>query len=684
MGTPSKIKRDDFAPLAEKLRPQTLNDYIGQRHIVGPGGILSGFIKRDQIPSLILWGPPGVGKTTIARIIANSTRSRFVELSATSAGVQECRKIFEESKNNLKLTGKKTILFCDEIHRFNKSQQDIFLPYVEKGDIILIGATTENPSFQLNNALLSRCRVFVLNKLSISELSNILKHGIKEINRRRELIGKPILSFDDMSINYMADISDGDSRSLLNLLEICEAHFNNQPQKQQQNDTNKKEIIASINVIKNIFKRTHMIYDRVGDSHYDTISAFHKSVRGSDANAALFYLAKMLAGGESPLYVARRMIRIASEDVGIADETCLPFAVSTYQSVQMIGMPEVDVILAHCCIKLARAKKSVLVYRAFNKVKALLRKEPGAASAPIPLHLRNAPTKLMKDLDYGKQYKYNPDYLEGIVKQNYLPEKLGKVNFLDEKDLGDEHDGDLSYNQYEYLLRRRGEERKRLGGSELMKEKFIPPSNGYSNGNGMSSSNKSKFNNNNKHINQSSDIKRDFDQLPDINYETDDLEVDTPEIDSQLLSQATPKRTIGNINLNSNNYKQLQSNVTSDIKSIAKKHLGEPKISTDTNHPIRSSSLVMDENISFCSDGLESILQDSDVKPNSQNLTQNQNLQLGQMQNNTKSTADYGKKYTSSLKGIDISTQELKEFEEDSDVQQAGGNPYDDLKDLYD
>ncbi|CDK28939.1 unnamed protein product [Kuraishia capsulata CBS 1993] len=435
------LRQQAKIPLAERLRPKSLAEYVGQSHLVGPGGILRGFIEHDRIPSMILWGPPGVGKTSIARIISQVTKSRFVELSATSSGMAECRKCFEDAKNELRLTKRRTILFCDEIHRFNKSQQDVFLPYVERGDIVLVGATTENPSFQLNSALLSRCRVFTLNKLKPEELNRVILKALLMINRVRKYVNaQPMLRLTRESVEYLSDIADGDSRSALNLLDLTDSHYANGD---DPSAGDLKSIEVDVETLRSILKRTHMVYDRVGDAHYDTISAFHKSIRGSDPDAAMFYLGRMLKGGESPLYIARRMIRIASEDVGVLDDSCLPFAIATYQAVQFVGLPEADMALVHCAVKLARAKKSVQIYRAWGKLNQMLDNEPAVASSPIPLHLRNAPTKLMKDLDYGKSYKYNPDFLDGKVKQEYLPEALRGYEFIEEAHLGWRPDTDL-------------------------------------------------------------------------------------------------------------------------------------------------------------------------------------------------------------------------------------------------
>ncbi|KAG7692520.1 hypothetical protein KL930_004496 [Ogataea haglerorum] len=434
------LKAQAKLPLAERLRPSSLEDYVGQEHLVGEGGILRGFIQNDRVPSLILWGSPGTGKTTLARIISHATKSRFIELSATSNGINDCKRVFEEARNEDKLTKRHTIVFIDEIHRFNKAQQDIFLPHVEKGTITLVGATTENPSFQLNSALLSRCKVFVLNKLTSDELHRIVSKALLVTNKTRKLVHNvPILRFNKEAIGYICNIADGDSRSALNLLELADSHF----MTNYSLEPGKHVIEVDAEQLRDVLKRTHMVYDRVGDAHYDTISAFHKSVRGSNADAAMYYLGRMLKGGENPLFIARRMIRIASEDVGVLDDTCLPFAIATYQAVQFVGLPEADLALAHCAVKLARAPKSVEIYRAWNELNARLDSEPEFASASIPLHLRNAPTKLMKEIGYSKGYKYNPDYKDGRVKQEYFPEQIGEMQFLTGQHLGLTPDPDL-------------------------------------------------------------------------------------------------------------------------------------------------------------------------------------------------------------------------------------------------
>jgi putative ATPase len=404
------------------MRPRSLDEVCGQE-LVGPNGVLRSLIESNRVPSMILWGPSGTGKTTIARCIAHMVGSRFIELNATSSGVQECKKLFHEAANELQLTGRRTIIFCDEIHRFNKGQQDVFLRPVEAGTITLIGATTENPSFKVVNALLSRCRTFTLGALTLEDVVGILKRAMKE----EEETYPPTALLDDEMIAYLARFSDGDARTALNLLELALSLTTRQ-------GITKEDIKVSLTKT--------LVYDRAGDQHYDTISAFHKSVRGSDADAALYYLARMLQSGEDPLFIARRMVVIASEDVGLADSTLLPLATAAYTATQQIGMPEARIPLAHCAVALCQAPKSTRAYRGLNNAYAALR-EPGVAALPVPLHLRNAPTRLMRDMGYGAEYKYPPNYRDGQVKQTYLPDELLDRRFLEERDLGTEVDPDL-------------------------------------------------------------------------------------------------------------------------------------------------------------------------------------------------------------------------------------------------
>jgi len=374
---------------------------------------------------MILWGSPGSGKTTIARLIASTANTRFVEINSASTGVAECKKLFTQAASELGLTGRKTIIFCDEIHRFSKSQQDVLLGPVEAGIITLIGATTSNPSFSLTSALLSRCRVFVLAKLSEADITTILERAVASETSNSNLPPSPLLSTE--TLKYLAAFADGDARTALNLLELA-LDLCTRPD-------------MTLDKLKHALTHT-FVYDRAGDMHYDTISAFHKSVRGSDCDGALYYLARMLQSGEDPRYIARRMVVIASEDVGLADNTLLPLAVAAYDAAEKIGMPEARINLAHVAVALSLAKKSTRAYRGLNNAYAAL-KEPGVAGLPIPVHLRNAPTKLMKEMGYGREYKYNPDYVEGKVAQEYLPEALRGRRFLEERDLGESVDPEV-------------------------------------------------------------------------------------------------------------------------------------------------------------------------------------------------------------------------------------------------
>lgn len=417
-----RAKTQRSAPLAERMRPKTLDEVCGQ-DLVGPNGVLRSLIESNRVPSMILWGASGTGKTTIARCIAHMVGSRFIELNATSTGVSECKKLFQEASNELSLTGRKTIIFCDEIHRFNKAQQDVFLKPVEAGTVTLIGATTENPSFKVANALLSRCRTFTLKPLSTEDIVVILKRA----REAEEAVYPPTPLVDDEMIGYLARFSDGDARTALNLLELALS-------------LTVREGITQDDIKQSLTKT--LVYDRGGDQHYDSISAFHKSVRGNDPDAALYYLARMLQSGEDPLFIARRMVVIASEDVGLADNTLLPLATAAYTATQQIGMPEARIPLAHCAVALCLAPKSTRAYRALNNAYAALR-EPGVASLPVPLHLRNAPTRLMREMGYGAEYKYPPNYRDGKVRQEYLPGELAGRRFLEERDLGTEVDPDL-------------------------------------------------------------------------------------------------------------------------------------------------------------------------------------------------------------------------------------------------
>ncbi|KAH3985435.1 hypothetical protein HBI56_074730 [Parastagonospora nodorum] len=410
---------EDAMPLAERMRPTSLDDVCGQE-LVGPNGILRGMVNEGKLPSLVLWGRPGTGKTTIARLIANTSGARFVEINSTSTKLEEVRKIFGEAARDLQLTGRKTIVFCDELHRFSKTQQDAFLGPVESGIITLIAATTENPSFKVISALLSRCRTFTLDDLKEPDLVRILERAAVAEKCESPLIDKDMLQ-------YFARFSDGDARTALNLLDLA-MNLSKSP------EITKEKILQSLTKT--------LVYDRAGDQHYDSISAMHKSIRGSDANAALYYLARMLESGEDPRYIARRLIVVASEDVGLADNSMLSLATATYSACEKIGLPECRINLAHAVIALTLSPKSTRVYRGLNNAMEAL-KEPGVAALPIPYHLRNAPTRLMKDMGYGENYKYNPHYLDGKVKQDYLPEEIKGRTFLEDLDLGTKVDPDM-------------------------------------------------------------------------------------------------------------------------------------------------------------------------------------------------------------------------------------------------
>tara|TARA_R110002003_G_scaffold41_23_gene3025 strand:+ start:32947 stop:34551 length:1605 start_codon:yes stop_codon:yes gene_type:complete len=410
---------EDAMPLAERMRPTSLDDVCGQE-LVGPHGILRGMMNEGKLPSIVLWGRPGTGKTTIARLIANTSGARFVEINSTSTKLEEVRRIFGEAAKDLQLTGRKTIVFCDELHRFSKTQQDAFLGPVESGTITLIAATTENPSFKVISALLSRCRTFTLDDLKEPDLLRILERALAAENCTSPLLDKDMLA-------YFARFSDGDARTALNLLDLA-MNLSKNP------DMTKEKIQQSLTKT--------LVYDRAGDQHYDSISAMHKSIRGSDADAALYYLARMLESGEDPRYIARRLIVVASEDVGLADNSLLSLATATYSACEKIGMPECRINLAHAVTALSLAPKSTRAYRGLNNAMEAL-KEPGVAALPIPHHLRNAPTKLMKDMGYGENYKYNPHYLDGKVKQEYLPEELKGRTFLEDLDLGTKIDPDM-------------------------------------------------------------------------------------------------------------------------------------------------------------------------------------------------------------------------------------------------
>ncbi|WP_334352889.1 replication-associated recombination protein A [Companilactobacillus sp. HBUAS56257] len=416
---------DENSPLANRIRPTTLDGFVGQQHLIGPGKILREIIDQDKIPSLIFWGPPGVGKTTLAEIIAKKTQANFITFSAVTSGINDIKKVMQEAEMNREM-GQRTIVFIDEIHRFNKAQQDAFLPFVEKGSITLIGATTENPSFEINSALLSRCKVFVLKSLTENDLVELLKKALANKKAFQTEV-----EIDPDTIHLIASYANGDARVALNTLEMAVINSNSEAGKTK----------VDLDDIRQLLNTKSLRYDKNGEEHYNIISALHKSMRNSDTNSAIYWVTRMLEGGEDPLYIARRLVRFASEDIGLADTNALNVAINAFQACQFLGMPECDVHLIETVIYLSVAPKSNAVYKASLRAKKDVKKY---GNLPVPLQIRNATTKLMKNLGYGKDYQLAHDFADKLTTMKtvpkevenskyYLPTEQGKEKFFKQR-----------------------------------------------------------------------------------------------------------------------------------------------------------------------------------------------------------------------------------------------------------
>src|ERR1700730_13779087 len=427
------------APLAARMRPRTFAGFVGQEELLAPGRPLREAIERDLLQSIILWGPPGTGKTTLARIVADTTRARFVSFSAVLAGIKEIRDVMAEAERIRRSTGRRTIVFIDEIHRFNKAQQEAFLPRVEAGDIVLIGATTENPSFEVNAALLSRSKVFVLHGLTTDEVAVILHRALADTERG---LANEAVSIDEEVVHALAMYANGDARSALNLLELSIAAA-------PIVDGQRRVDLARV---EQTIQRRALLYDKSGEEHYNLISALHKSMRNSDPDATVYWLARMVEAGEDPLYIARRLVRFASEDVGNADPQALTVAVAAKDAVHFIGMPEGNTALAQAALYLATAPKSNAVYEAYNRAAEDAHRD---VAEPVPLHLRNAPTRLMKELEYGKGYRYAHDEADAVADMSCLPPALEGRKYYEPKERGFENEIKRRLDGWEAIKKKR-------------------------------------------------------------------------------------------------------------------------------------------------------------------------------------------------------------------------------------
>jgi putative ATPase len=433
------------APLAERMRPRTLDEVVGQEQVVGEGGFLRRAIAEDRVPSLVFWGPPGSGKTTLARLIAAATSSRFLPFSAVTSGIKEVKEVMAEAARLRRSRGRRTLLFVDEIHRFNRAQQDAFLPYVERGDIVLVGATTENPSFEINAALLSRCRVVVLEPLGTEQLVVLMRRALAD--RERGLGGEEVQVEED-ALAALAQLASGDARKALNLLELAAADAASESPPR-----------IDAEGVRRVAQRKVLLYDKAGEEHFNLISALHKSLRESDPDAAIYWLARMLAAGEDPLYVARRMIRFASEDVGLADPQALPQALAAWEAYHRLGSPEGELALAQAALYLALAPKSIAAYAAWGEARRTVEERP---AEPVPPVIRNAPTRLMKGLGYGAAYVYAPDTEEGVGGLDCLPEALQGTRFY--RPRGDGFEAEVARRLERFQeLRERARTRRREG-----------------------------------------------------------------------------------------------------------------------------------------------------------------------------------------------------------------------------